>query len=190
MKLSPPGLFSTTTDCPHFCDSRSANMRAVMSTPEPGPSGTMKRTVRVGQVCADAGAALVINAQAQRKKAASERRLSMISPGTHECGQARRIKFKSIRARAHAILRPSCISADATAAIALHPLPYCRRITRAGGYCTAAIARRAIVCAARSSPWCRHARNAWRFTRIFRWRRTTCFEPWLPSASLEASTGR
>src|SRR5687767_14769733 len=54
---SPPGLFSTTTGLPHFAASLSAISRAVMSTPEPGPSGTMKRTERVGQdcVCASAG---------------------------------------------------------------------------------------------------------------------------------------
>ena len=46
---SPPGLFSTTTGLPHFCDSLSAISRAPMSTPEPGPSGTMKRALRCGQ---------------------------------------------------------------------------------------------------------------------------------------------
>src|SRR4051794_35502821 len=54
--LSPPGLFSITTGWPHFCVSFSANSRPPMSAPAPGPNGTMNFTVRVGQVCACAGA--------------------------------------------------------------------------------------------------------------------------------------
>ena len=49
--LSPPGLFSTTTGWPHFCDSFSENSRAPMSAPAPGPNGTMNFTARVGQAC-------------------------------------------------------------------------------------------------------------------------------------------
>src|ERR1700687_4394369 len=58
MKASPPGLFSTTTGWPHLADSLSANNRAVMSTPEPGPSGIYNTTGRCGHVCADDGAAI------------------------------------------------------------------------------------------------------------------------------------
>ena len=50
MIASPPGLFSTTTGWPHLADSLSANTRAVMSTPEPGPSGMMNLTGRGGQL--------------------------------------------------------------------------------------------------------------------------------------------
>src|SRR5688500_4417641 len=50
--LSPPGLFSTTTGWPHLAGSRSANSRAPMSAPAPGPNGTMNLTVLVGQFCA------------------------------------------------------------------------------------------------------------------------------------------
>src|SRR5450756_936679 len=52
---SPPGRFSTTTVWPHFAVSLSANSRAVISTPEPGPSGMMNLTTRCGQAgaCAD-----------------------------------------------------------------------------------------------------------------------------------------
>ena len=49
--LSPPGLFSMTTDWPHFLVSRSARSRPPISVPLPGPSVRMKRTVRVGQAC-------------------------------------------------------------------------------------------------------------------------------------------
>src|SRR5579871_918048 len=52
---SPPGRFSTTTGLPQRAVSRSANSRAPISAPLPGPSGTMKRTLRWGQdVCAEA----------------------------------------------------------------------------------------------------------------------------------------
>src|SRR6185312_9384116 len=87
MKLSPPGLFSTTTDWPHFCESLSANSRAVISTPEPGPSGTMKRTGRVGQLCAEAGAASAIAAKAIETVASRRRRLDIFSP--HDAAAAR-----------------------------------------------------------------------------------------------------
>ena len=52
--LSPPGLFSITTGWPHFWVSFSANTRAPMSAPAPGPNGTMNFTGRVGQVSAPA----------------------------------------------------------------------------------------------------------------------------------------
>ena len=45
-KASPPGLFSTTTGWPHFADRLSANTRAVISAPEPGPSGMTTLTAR------------------------------------------------------------------------------------------------------------------------------------------------
>src|SRR6185312_14481765 len=51
---SPPGRFSTTTDWPHLACSLSANSRAPISTPPPGPSVTMSRTGRFGQVSAAA----------------------------------------------------------------------------------------------------------------------------------------
>ncbi len=54
--LSPPGLFSITTAWPHLRWSFSANSRAPMSAPAPGPNGTMNFTGRVGQFCACAGA--------------------------------------------------------------------------------------------------------------------------------------
>src|SRR6185295_4392566 len=47
---SPPGRFSITTDWPQRADSLSASRRAVMSTPEPGPSGRMNLTGRCGQL--------------------------------------------------------------------------------------------------------------------------------------------
>ena len=68
---SPPGWFSTTTGWPHFFASRSANSREPMSTPDPGPSGTMNLTVRVGQLCACAGA---LNMSTHKVKAAAETR--------------------------------------------------------------------------------------------------------------------
>ena len=49
---SPPGRFSTTTDWPQRFDSLSANSRAPISTPLPGPNVTMSRTGRFGQVSA------------------------------------------------------------------------------------------------------------------------------------------
>src|SRR5689334_15674334 len=52
------------TGWPHLVDSLSANSRAPMSTPLPGPSVTMKWTGRVGQFSA-AGAADEANADAQ-----------------------------------------------------------------------------------------------------------------------------
>src|SRR5450759_5745205 len=47
---SPPGRFSTTTGLPQRAVNRSANSLAAISTPDPGPSGTMNLTVRCGQV--------------------------------------------------------------------------------------------------------------------------------------------
>src|SRR5262245_39845179 len=56
-KPSPPGRFSTTTGLPHRADNRSANKRAPMSAPAPGPNGTMNFTVWSGQTsAAEAGA--------------------------------------------------------------------------------------------------------------------------------------
>src|SRR5476651_2537417 len=82
MKASPPGLFSTTTGWPHLADSLSANTRAVMSTPEPGPSGITNLTGCCGHVCAGDGAAVDTSAaKPQRIKARIERRgLSMVFP--------------------------------------------------------------------------------------------------------------
>src|SRR5674476_1248600 len=77
VKASPPGRFSTITVCPQLADSLSANTRAVMSTPEPGPSGITNLTRRCGQVCvcADDGAAVDTSAaKPQRIKARIERR--------------------------------------------------------------------------------------------------------------------
>src|ERR1039458_7116770 len=77
MKASPPGRFSTITVGPHLADSLSANTRAVMSTPEPGPSGITNLTGCCGQVgvCAGDGAALNTSAaKPQRIKASIERR--------------------------------------------------------------------------------------------------------------------
>ena len=51
---SPPGRFSTTTDWPQRADSLSANSRAPISTPLPGPSVTMNRTGRFGHASAAA----------------------------------------------------------------------------------------------------------------------------------------
>src|SRR5687768_9549230 len=72
---SPPGRFSTTTDWPHFLASASPTSRAVRSTPEPGPSETMKRTLRSGH--AEAGAAAVSSA---RPATAAAINLRMIVP--------------------------------------------------------------------------------------------------------------
>src|SRR6187551_528172 len=49
---SPPGRFSTTTGCPHFAESLSANSRAPISTPLPGPSVMINLTGRLGQASA------------------------------------------------------------------------------------------------------------------------------------------
>src|SRR5262245_22022327 len=49
---SAPCRFSTTTGWPQRSVSRSATSRADRSMPLPGGSGTMKRTVFCGQVCA------------------------------------------------------------------------------------------------------------------------------------------
>src|SRR5204862_6008866 len=52
--LSPPGVFSITTDWFHFVARRSERRRAPISVPLPGPSVRMKRTERVGQACGGA----------------------------------------------------------------------------------------------------------------------------------------
>src|SRR5262249_19715090 len=51
-----PGRFSITNDWPSFCCMWSAISRPIMSGVEPGPNGTMIRTVLAGQSCAAAGA--------------------------------------------------------------------------------------------------------------------------------------
>ena len=67
---SPPGRFSTTTGCFHFAVSRSASSRAPMSAPLPGPSDTMKRTGRCGQVWACAqDARETVTSEAGRERA-------------------------------------------------------------------------------------------------------------------------
>src|SRR5262249_57265394 len=70
---SPPGRFSTTIGCPQATDSLSANNRAPISTPLPGPSVMMKWTGRLGQVSAAADgqdssgdSAKMVNAKIQR----------------------------------------------------------------------------------------------------------------------------
>src|SRR5882672_11463559 len=54
--ITPPAppRFSTTTDCPHFCESFAATVRAVISVPPPGANGTMKVTGLAGYGCASA----------------------------------------------------------------------------------------------------------------------------------------
>src|SRR6266545_5511092 len=54
---SPPGRFSTTTGLFQRAASLSANSRAPMSVPLPGPSGKINLTVRWGQLCAGTGVA-------------------------------------------------------------------------------------------------------------------------------------
>src|SRR5947209_3063448 len=49
-----PGLFSTTTDCPHTSCRRLEMSRAVMSVEPPGVNGTTTRTGFTGQSAADA----------------------------------------------------------------------------------------------------------------------------------------
>src|SRR6185503_6984242 len=89
---SPPGLFSITTGWPHFLVSRSANSRPPISVPLPGPSVTMKRTLRVGQFCAEAGAAArsgasrAITARASSEKGARRMKTSKLD----DCGDHRR----------------------------------------------------------------------------------------------------
>src|SRR5450830_819260 len=96
-KASPPGRFSTTTVWPHFADSLSAKSRAVMSTPEPGPSGMTNLTVRCGQVgvCADDSVEDSASATMKPMQANDDRRLGMLSPG----GKAERYK----RTRMHLV---------------------------------------------------------------------------------------
>jgi hypothetical protein len=67
---SPPGRFSTTTGCPHFADNLSANSRAPMSTPLPGPSVMMNLTGRLGQASA---AALGCDSNGDTRKSAAAR---------------------------------------------------------------------------------------------------------------------
>src|SRR5882762_7968054 len=54
--ITPPAppRFSTTTDCPHFCESFAATVRAVISVPPPGANGTMNVTGLAGYGCASA----------------------------------------------------------------------------------------------------------------------------------------
>src|SRR5207344_181441 len=67
---SPPGRFSTTTGWPHFAESLSANSRAPMSTPLPGPSVMMNLTGRLGQASA---AALGCDNNGDTRKSAAAR---------------------------------------------------------------------------------------------------------------------
>src|SRR5262245_45633967 len=67
---SPPGRFSTTTGWPHFAESLSANKRAPMSTPLPGPSVMMNLTGRLGQASA---AALGCDSDGNSRKSAAAR---------------------------------------------------------------------------------------------------------------------
>jgi hypothetical protein len=48
-----PGLFSTTTCCPHISDRRAPTMRPMPSMPPPGVNGTTSLMKRVGQVCTE-----------------------------------------------------------------------------------------------------------------------------------------
>src|SRR6185295_11309815 len=84
-KASPPGLFSTTTGCPHFAASLSATNRAVISTPEPGPRWIIKRTGRWGQcgpdVCACAESAATIAKRQNETVKNKLRKRCMMAPG-------------------------------------------------------------------------------------------------------------
>src|SRR4030088_819289 len=87
---SAPGRFSITTGLPQRASSRSANSRAPISTPAPGPNGTMNFTGRCGQLWADvcAGARVAMKAGAARRAVARARRLvSVISRSSR--GRAR-----------------------------------------------------------------------------------------------------
>src|SRR3974390_3778868 len=83
-KASPPGLFSTTTGWPHFAERLSAKTRAVMSTPEPGPSGMIKCTGRCGQLCANDDAVSIV-AKAEKISTRVARRKLSIDPPLFEC---------------------------------------------------------------------------------------------------------
>src|SRR5215208_4691844 len=52
--VPPPGLFSITTCWFHILDSGSATRRAATSVGPPGARGTINRTKRLGQTCAEA----------------------------------------------------------------------------------------------------------------------------------------
>src|SRR3954469_21409364 len=58
-----PGLFSTTTACPHASCSFCAIIRVPMSVPPPGGKGTTMRMGFDGHACAKAMGALVMSAQ-------------------------------------------------------------------------------------------------------------------------------
>src|SRR5476651_1802414 len=102
MNASPPGRFSTTTGWPHFCDSLSANTRAVISTPEPGPSGMMNLTERCGQTgaCAIVNVDDKANATAKPAAAIENLRRGMKSPGGEQTDTGR---FQRIFKYKHAV---------------------------------------------------------------------------------------
>ena len=73
MMPSPPGWFSTTTGLPQRAERRSANSRAMMSVPLPGPSGRISFTGRVGHACALRGGRLRQIHQAQQDRESENR---------------------------------------------------------------------------------------------------------------------
>src|SRR5580700_6471802 len=87
IRPSPPGRFSTITGWPQRWVRRSANTRAPISVPLPGPSVTMNLTVRVGQsAAADGVAATSKTAMAPTMIADGARRCMICSP-SRVCGR-------------------------------------------------------------------------------------------------------
>src|SRR5262249_61661124 len=91
-------LFSTTTGWPHFVDSLSATNRAVISAPEPGPSGMMKRTERCGHcwadVCACTGSAATIAKKQNEIVKNKLRKRRMITPGIVAAESGENLAYK------------------------------------------------------------------------------------------------
>jgi len=72
MLPAAPGRFSTITGWPHFSESFSATMRGMRSALPPAGNGTMMRTGRAGQSCAEA-------AETARRKTPKKRRSGCMS---------------------------------------------------------------------------------------------------------------
>src|SRR5258705_653201 len=73
----PPGLFSTTTGCPHASCSFGAMMRARMSDAPPGVNGTM---IREGGLAGDCAWAIPAWVSAVNARSAVKRRFVLIGP--------------------------------------------------------------------------------------------------------------
>src|SRR5262249_3888214 len=97
--VPPPGLFSTTTDWPRRSVSHAAMMRATRSVEPPAGKPRIRRTGRVGDLCALARTAAAGSAAAAAATRRNSRRGSFMAVSLEHGGGHRRGRASATRLR-------------------------------------------------------------------------------------------